>query len=205
MSEYKYEGVKGMNMDMTCTPDIGVKFQFEEGGEYEENISDCCKKGFHFVLNPLDVFKYYTPGKSRYFNVQGGGTVSNKDGEDSKIAVTKIKIGTELDLSTVINAGINFIFKKSKEIKKNDRGTAANSGNWGTAITTGKDSVAMVTGYDSKVKGSIGSAIVAAERGKWNGETYPLLSIKAAIVDGEKIKADTFYKVVNGEFVEAEE
>ena len=41
-----------------------------------------------------------------------------------------------------------------------------------------------------------------AERGEWNGETYPLINIKAAIVDGEIIKSDTFYTLKNGEFVE---
>ena len=34
---------------------------------------------------------------------------------------------------------------------------------------------------------------------------YPLIGIKAAIIDGEKLKADTFYKLQDGEFVEVEE
>lgn len=43
-----------------------------------------------------------------------------------------------------------------------------------------------------------------AECGEWNGETYPLINIKAAIVDGQKIKADTWYTLTNGEFVECD-
>ena len=43
---------------------------------------------------------------------------------------------------------------------------------------------------------------MVCERGKWNGEEYPLLAIKAAIVDGETIKADTWYTLRDGEFVE---
>ena len=62
----------------------------------------------------------------------------------------------------------------------------------------------MVIGYKSKAKAALGSAIVVAERGKWNGETYPLINIKAAIVDGQKIKADTWYTLTNGEFVECD-
>ena len=50
--------------------------------------------------------------------------------------------------------------------------------------------------------GSIGNAICICERGVWDGKTYPLLCIKAAIVDGEIIKADTWYRLENGEFVE---
>ena len=81
---------------------------------------------------------------------------------------------------------------------------AMNTGNFSAAIVEGKDSVAVATGYRSKVKGRIGCAIVCAERGYWNGETYPIKAICAAVVDGEKIKADTWYTVKDGEFVEVE-
>ena len=52
------------------------------------------------------------------------------------------------------------------------------------------------------VKGTFGCAIFLVERGEWDGNTYPILHAKAAIVDGERIKADTWYKLVNGEFKE---
>jgi hypothetical protein len=65
--------------------------------------------------------------------------------------------------------------------------------------------VAIATGYQCKAKGSKGCAIVVAERGEWNGETYPIIGIKAAIVDGETIKADTWYTVENGEWKELQE
>lgn len=41
------------------------------------------------------------------------------------------------------------------------------------------------------------------ERGEWDGKTYPIKAIKAAIVDGEVLKADTYYTLKDGEFVEA--
>ena len=43
---------------------------------------------------------------------------------------------------------------------------------------------------------------MVTERGEWNGVTYPILCVKTAKVDGDTIKENTFYKVVNGEFVE---
>ena len=52
--------------------------------------------------------------------------------------------------------------------------------------------------------GALGCAICCVERGEWDGETYPIIAVKAAIVDGEKIKADTWYRLKNGEFVEVE-
>ena len=85
-----------------------------------------------------------------------------------------------------------------------DYSASTNTGDYSASEVSGVGSVALVTGYDSKARASIGSAIVIVERGEWNGETYPMLGIKAAIVDGETIKADTWYKLVNGEFVEVE-
>jgi len=86
-----------------------------------------------------------------------------------------------------------------------DASIASNTGNASSAEVSGKDSVAIVCGKDGKARGSLGCAIVATERGDWNGETFPLIAICSAIVDGETIKADTWYTVKNGEFVEVED
>ena len=86
-----------------------------------------------------------------------------------------------------------------------DRSAATNTGDQSAASVEGKDSVAISTGYNSKAKASLGSAICICERGEWNDETYPLLAIKAAIIDGETLKPDTWYKLENGEFVEVKE
>ena len=47
--------------------------------------------------------------------------------------------------------------------------------------------------------GEIGCAIFAAEREQKTGE---ILSVAAAIVDGETIKAKTWYRCIGGKFVE---
>lgn len=76
--------------------------------------------------------------------------------------------------------------------------TGANS----TSSATGVNCVALAAGYNNKAKASLGSAICVCERGEWNGETYSLIAIKAAIIDGETLKPNTWYKLINGEFVE---
>jgi len=81
---------------------------------------------------------------------------------------------------------------------------ATNTGDYSAASVSGNDSVAIASGYKSRAKASLGSAIVVAERGEWDGHTYPLVGIKAAIIDGEVLKPDTFYTLKNGEFVEVE-
>ena len=85
-----------------------------------------------------------------------------------------------------------------------DRGAASATGDRGAASATGKAGVALAAGYECKAMGALGCAICCVERGEWDGETYPIVAVKAAIVDGEKIKADTWYCLKNGEFVEVE-
>ena len=85
-----------------------------------------------------------------------------------------------------------------------DRGAASATGDRGAASATGKAGVALAAGRECKAMGALGCAICCVERGEWDGETYPIVAVKAAIVDGEKIKADTWYRMQNGEFVEVE-
>ena len=67
------------------------------------------------------------------------------------------------------------------------------------------NSVAMAVGEGSMAKGGIGCYIVMTEC-LWDEEKeiYKIIDCKCFKVDGEIIKADTFYKLVNGEPVEVE-
>ena len=85
-----------------------------------------------------------------------------------------------------------------------DLGAASATGNRGAASATGKAGVALAAGYKCKAMGALGCAICCVERGEWDGGTFPIIAVKAVIVDGEKIKADTWYRLENGEFVEAD-
>ena len=85
-----------------------------------------------------------------------------------------------------------------------NQGAASATGNWGAASATGKACVALSTGINGKVMGKIGNAIVCAERGDWNGKTYPIKAILSAVVDGEIIKSGVWYTVKDGKWVEAE-
>ena len=52
-----------------------------------------------------------------------------------------------------------------------------------------------------KAKGGLHSVIVLTEW-DWNNDDYVPVCVKAEIVDGERIKADTWYTLKNGEFTE---
>ena len=85
-----------------------------------------------------------------------------------------------------------------------DQGAASATGYRGAASATGKAGVALAAGCECKAMGALGCAICCVERGEWDGNTYPIIAVKAAIVDGETIKPDTWYRLENGEFVEVE-
>ena len=213
--EKKIKGYKGFNPDLTCRG-----FQYEVGKEYEEKNAKSCNSGFHFCENPFDVFGYYAPcgenGMNRFCEVEGSGEFDTS--ESDKIACTKIRIGAEIGLKGIIDAGVKFIMEKVKweDCKESNTGNysaatntgyqsaATNTGNYSAATVKGLDSIAIVTGKDSKAKGSLGCWIVLTERGEWNGNTYPIISVKAFKVDGESIKEDTFYTLVNGEAIETQ-
>ena len=207
---------KGFDKDLKCRD-----FQYEIGKEYKEKEAKACEKGFHACENPLEVFRYYPPyDGNRYCEVEQGGELS-KLGDDSKVASTKIKIGVELGLKGLIQAGVSFVLDKvnwkddaatntgdcsaatntgdcSAATNTGDCSAATNTGNQSAATNTGNQSaatntgycsaatntgycsaaevsnggsVAIVTGYQSEAKAGLGSAIVIAERGEWDGET----------------------------------
>ena len=78
---------------------------------------------------------------------------------------------------------------------------AATTGDGAHAATTGENSIAAALGINSKAKAALGGWIVCAE---YDAECR-LISVAAAKVDGETIKADTWYVLEGGGFVEAED
>ena len=208
---------KGFDKDLKCRG-----FQYEVGKEYREDKADLCHKGFHACENPLDTFNYYKPGcGSRYCEVELEEVSDQKDGSDTKRCGKVIKIGAELDVAGICKAHFEYVTARCDPAKSNAAGDkeassagswgsasagesgSASAGSWGSAsagswgsASAGENGIACCRG--GKVKGGLGCAICCAELND-NGDN---IGIAAAIVDGEKIKADTWYTVKNGEFVE---
>lgn len=194
---------KGFDSSLRCRG-----FQYEVGKDYEQegNIK-CCEKGFHACEFPLEVFYYYAPGEnSRYCTVTQSGEMDKRE-DDSKVASSKIHIETEIGLGGIIKAGVKFIldkvnWKDKKATNTGYRSAATNTGDCSAAKVSGRESIAIVTGSNSKAAGALGDWIVLTERYDWKWD-YQIKDVKAFKVDGKKIKADTFYKLVDGEAVEA--
>ena len=208
---------KGTDKDMKCRG-----FQFDLGKEYVEEEAKLCDKGFHGCEYPLDVFAHYAPADSRFFVADLDGVTDEEKG-DSKRAGTKIKLRAEIGIAGIVKAAVEYI-KERAESSDNQTGdcsaatntgdcsaatntgycsAATNTGNCSAATVDGKESIAIVTGVDSKASGAIGCWLVLTERGGWNGDTYPIKEVRAVKVDGAAIKPEVFYKLENGEVVEA--
>lgn len=192
---------KGFDKDLKCRD-----YQFEVGKEYEEEKADICNCGFHACENPLDVFGYYPPADSRYCEVDLD--VNDQKSDDSKRVGKHIKINAEIGLPGLIKAGVEYTkdqvdWEHAKVSNTGDQSAATNTGDQSAATVTGKESIAMAVGYDSKAKGALGCYIVLAEWKQIDGE-YHIVDVQSAKVDGETIKADTFYKLIDGKFVEVE-
>ena len=84
-----------------------------------------------------------------------------------------------------------------------DYAKIGSSGYYAKIDCTGHDSVICCAGDNSIVKATIGCWITLAEW-KYDREKgrYVPVCVKTEYVDGERIKENTFYKLVNGEFVE---
>ena len=258
---------KGTDLNGKCRG-----MQYEVGKEYTaDGDVSCCKNGLHACESPLDVFSYYPPASSRYFEVEVSGDIDH-GGDDTKLSARTLKIKAEIGIPGIIKAQIEYVKQKigfAEAIRRADaekenhatgdwgaasatgdqgaasatgyrgaasatgyrgaasatgnqgaasatgyrgaasatgnQGAASATGNQGAASATGKAGVALAAGSECKAMGALGCAICCVERGERNGETYPIVSVKAAIVDGETIMPGVWYALKNGVFVEVEE
>ena len=136
---------KGMDQNMQC-----LGFQYEVGKEYEHTGPlKCCPSeeeakegigGFHACEYPLEVFNYYPPAGSRFFEVEQSGKLS-KSYDDSKVASTKIKIGAEISIAGLVKAAVEYTKERATEVPgghaTGDRGAASARGSGGAAYARG--------------------------------------------------------------------
>ena len=218
---------KAFNTDFTCNGK-----QYEENTTYEESGNKICEAGvMHYCENPFDVLDYYPLVNENgeileFAEVEPLGDVFK---QENKSATNKLHIKAKLGLKGFIKACIDFTIEKTKieEIEngiENDNsnnsakiGSSGDSAKIGSSgysakITSkGKHSVIMAAGYQSQAKAKKGSWITLAEwaraddKDKKGFHVWIPKCVKTEYVDGERIKEDTFYELVDGEFKEVEE
>mgnify|MGYP000065586035 FL=1 len=190
---------KGFDKNLQCRG-----LQYEIGGTQEVDKVKLCNQGLHACEAPLDVFRYYAPGEgSRYCEVEMDG-VSDERGDDSKRVAKKLTVGAEIGIPGLVKAHVEYV-KAHTTMEHTDQ-KAATAGSYGAAtakgfVSVGKNGCGLVRGNDVKIKGGFGAVLVICEE---NADNWDIKELLAFVVDGEDIKADTWYKLVDGKPVEAE-
>ena len=189
------KGFKGFGPGLVCKGK-----RYAENTVFEEEKAVVCENGMHFCENPFEVLNYYSfvnnnAEINEFAEVEALDETHTND--NSKFCTKKLRIGARIGIAGLVKAFVDFTV--SKVDFKN--APATNTGYMSAAKVEGEESVAIATGYESKVSGKIGCWLVATER---DNEGH-ILSVRAVVVDGEQIKEDVWYKLVDGEFVEADE
>ena len=211
MKENKIIAYKGFDKNLCCRG-----FQYEIGKEYEyAGDIKCCKSGFHACSNPFDVLDYYgIDGKNRFCEVEQSGIIKISEDKTKNVS-SKIKINAEIRIDGLFKAGIEWIKEETnpKTIKKEtelngdcfiqDGAQIGSSGNGAQIDSIGNDAVICCAGHNSIAKAKIGSWITLSE---WklsiSKHRFIPICVKTEYVDGKRIKEDTWYKLIGGEFVE---
>ena len=205
--------------------------QYAENTDYEEAVGAICGKGMmHYCVNPFDTLNFYDlVGENGKFSdfAEVEALDPPVSGSDGKFAAKKLHIGAKLSFAGFVKACIDYTKEQTIDnMPKSEIGTGdsaqigssgdyakigssgnsaqiGSSGNYAKINSTGEDSVICCAGSGSVVKAKAGSWITLAE---WEysdekGRFAPRC-VKTEYVDGEKIKADTWYRLKNGEFEE---
>ena len=158
---------KGFDKDLKCRG-----FQYEIGKTYEESTAELCESGFHACERPLDVFKYYAPGKmSRYCEVNLDD-VSDQMSNDSKRCGKKISVKAEIGIAGLVRAQIQYV-NEHTTMKHTDP-KHATAGDFGAA-TAGESGAATAGESGAATAGDFGAATAgkygAATAGKYGAAT----------------------------------
>ena len=203
-NENKIITYKGFDKDFKCRG-----FQYEVGNTYEtDDDIACCNRGFHACESPMEVFDYYDMLTSRFAEVEQSGKI-DKEAASTKTCSSRIKIKAELKLADIINLGVEWLKEITSPSKIEANNTSndgyyaqiGSSGDSAQIGSSGQDSVIMCAEHDSKAKAAIGSWITLSEWGMVDDKWKPVC-VKTEQVDGKRIKADAYYRLIDGKFEE---
>ncbi len=182
---------KEENTTKVCSSKIKVKAELK--------LADMINLGVEWIKEVTSPTKVKKDDK---LNDNGGYSAKiGSSGYSAKIGSSGdyAKIGSSGDYAQIGSSGYSAQIGSS-----GDYAQIGSSGDYAQIESTGEHSVVMAAGYNSMAKAKVGSWITLAEWDCIDGVWIPIC-VKTEKVDGERIKADTFYKLIDGEFKEVEE
>ena len=199
------------NSTKICSSHIKIKTELKLadiiniGVEWLKDITSTSKVKADGVLNDNGDRRKQIGSSGDYAKIGSSGN-SAQIGSSGNYA----QIGSSGDYAKIGSSGNSAqIGSSGYSAQIGSSGNSAQIGSSGYSAqidSTGEDSVIMCAGNNSRAKAKIGSWITLAEW-EWNGEKshYVPVCVKTEYVDGNNIKADTWYQLKNGEFVEVTE
>ena len=185
--------------EITDPKKINTDYKYEDGssGDYAKigSSGDDAKIG-----SSGDYAKIGSSGDDAKIGSSGYYAKIGSSGDDAKIGSSGdyAQIGSSGDDAKIGSSGYYAQIGSSGDYAK-----IGSSGDDAKINSTGYDSVIMCAGLNSKAKAKKGSWITLAE---WiysdTIKRYVPVCVKTEHVDGERIKEDTWYELVNGEFIE---
>ena len=220
---------KGTDKDMKCR---GMQYEIDKTEKSDDAIRcgdkgfHSCEAPFDVLRY------YPICNNNRYFIAEAGGKIDRPFEQDSKLASSELTLKAEVSFKDLVRAQFEFTRKKAKNgTEGGDRSNLA-GGDWsnlaggygsnlaggdrsnlaggGRSNLAGGDWSNLAGGYGSlivgrnveKAKGGLHSVIVLTEWVWGDAGEYVPTCVKAEIVDGKRIKADTWYTLIDGEFAE---
>ena len=168
--------------------------------EAEIGINGLISAGVKFILDHIksDSAREYNTGNRSVATNTGNRSAATNTGDYSAATNTGNRSAATNtgDYSAATNTGYY-----SAATNTGDYSAATNTGYYSVAVVSGDDSIAFVSGYQSKAKGAKGCWLVLTER----DDGMHIVDVQAVMVDGETIKADTFYTLKDKKIIEATE
>ena len=189
-----------------------------------------CKNPFD-VLNFYDLVDE-NGEFSDFAEVEAPDDAEVKTDDNIKYCTTKLKVGAKFSFAGFVKTCVDFVIEKTQSEKPDSGNSAqigssgysaqigssgdsaqiGSSGNYAQIGSSGNSAQIGSTGYDSIICCAGDDSCVSAKKGSWitlaewkysyEKDRYVPKCVKTEYVDGERIKEDTMYKLIDGEFTE---
>ena len=206
----------GAKISFPALIQASVQFDYEAKGKEKEHDADDEK-----ISSKKTSAQIGSSGYSAQIGSSGGSAKIGSSGDSAQIGSSGdyAQIGSSGDSAKIGSSGYSAKIGSSGDsaqigssgdyAKIGSSGGSAQIGSSGGSAqidSSGLDSVICCAGHNSVVKAKKGSWITLAEW-EYNEEKkrYVPKCVKTEFVDGERIKEDTAYRLVDGNFIEAKE
>ena len=224
---------KGFNKDMTCREkqyEEGKEYEEKHAEACDcgmhacEYPLDCFRyydpahSVYHVVEQSGKISRHDDDSKIASTKMKIGAEISIAGLVKAAIEYTRERIQEDKEADEDYGASSATGYKGASSAT-GDYGASSATGNCGASSATGykgaseandPESIAVAWGYHGKARGVKGAYLVIAdwegdEENYWTQDRWSLKGAKMVRVDGETIKENTWYTMVNGEIVEATE